>query len=329
MRICIYGAGSIGGYLAALLAEAGHAVSVIARGPHLAAIQARGLTLRFADRVVATRPQASDDPAALGPQDAVILAVKAPALAAIAAGLPPLLGPETMVVAAMNGIPWWFFHGFGGPHDGHALTSVDPGGVLRRGIPIDRVIGCVIHAAASVPEPGVILHNSGDRFVLGEPGGGTSARCGAMVAAMRGPGVDASESPRIQDDVWMKFLGNMSFGPVSGLTHGTIIDIALDPGTRALCARMMEEARAVGDRLGLRPGLSVEARIELGATLGAFRSSMLQDFELGRPPEIDALLAVAVEMAGMVGVPVPTLEAVLALVAQKARLMGIYAAPAG
>lgn len=326
MRICIYGAGAIGGFLGAMLAEAGHTVSLVARGEHLRALRANGLTLEIGGRTLRSRPAASDDPAALGPQDHVIVSVKSPALRSVAQGIAPLLGRETTIVTAINGIPWWLFHGFGGAHDGRALKSVDPDGALARALDSRRIIGCVVHAGCSVPAPGVIRHASGDRFIIGEPVGGESARCRELAGALVEAGLSCEISPRIQQAVWMKYLGNMSMGPISLLTGATLLGIARDPGARQVCANLMAEAIAVGQKFGLDAGMTIEQRIELGAKLGDFKPSMLQDLEKGRPVELDTFLDVAVEMAGLAGVPVPTIETVRALAVQKARLAGIYPA---
>jgi 2-dehydropantoate 2-reductase len=326
MRICIYGAGAIGGYLGAMLAQAGHEISLVARGEHLKALRANGLTLEIGGRTLKSRPAASADPAELGPQDHVIVSVKAPALPSVVRGIAPLLGPDTAVVTALNGIPWWFFHGFGGAHDGRTLTSVDPDGTLGRALEPRRIIGCVVHAGCSVPSPGVVRHASGDLFILGEPVGGTSARCEALQKAIVGAGLRSDISPRIQQAVWMKLLGNMSMGPLSVLTSGTLAGMARDPGTRKISADMMTEAIAVGRHFGLEPGMTVEERIELGARLGEFKTSMLQDFEKGRPMELDTFLAAVVEMARLAGVATPAIETVQALVLHKARQAGLYPA---
>ncbi len=326
MRICIFGAGAIGGYLGAMFAEAGHAVSLVARGDHLKALRGDGLTLEIGDRTLKSRPAASAEPAELGVQDCVIVSVKAPALPSVARAIAPLLGPETAIVTALNGIPWWFFHGLGGAHEGRRLSSVDPDGALARGLDIRRIIGCVVHAGCSVPAPGVVRHASGDLFVLGEPTGGETPRIRALQQAIDGAGLRAEIHPRIQQAVWMKLLGNMSMGPLSVLTGGTLLGMAIDPGTRRISAAMMEEAIAVGRPFGLDPGMTIEERIDLGAKLGHFKTSMLQDFEKGRPMELDTFLAAIVEMASLAGVATPTIEIVQAMIVHKARQAGLYPA---
>src|SRR5258708_4255824 len=326
MRVCVFGAGAIGGLIGGLCAEAGHEVSLVARGPHLDAIRARGLTVETGGRVVKTRPRAGDRRHDLGTQDFVVVGVKAPALPGVVGAIAPLLRADTAVVFAMNGIPWWFFHGIGGPHAGRALTSVDPDGALTAGLETRRILGCVVHVGCSVPEPGVIRHSSGNLFIVGEPAGGESPRSRALVAAFNAAGLKTELSPRIQQDIWMKFLGNMSMGPISALAGSTLLAMARDPQGRKVCSDMIEEAIAVGAKFGLDPGMTVEQRIELGAKLGDFKTSMLQDLEKGRPLEIDTFLSAPLEMARLAGVPVPTIETVHALLVHKARLAGLYPA---
>jgi 2-dehydropantoate 2-reductase len=324
VRICIYGAGAIGGLLGARLAAAGSEVTLIARGAQLAALRERGLTLRSGEETITVRPRATDDPAEAGPQDTVILTLKAPGLTAIADAIGPLLGPETSIVTAMNGILWWYFHGVDGPHADRRLACVDPDGRLWRALPPERVIGCVVYPAAEVVEPGVIAHQYGNRFMLGEPDGSRSPRVAALSSALTEAGFKAPVRPRIRDDIWLKLWGNLSFNPVSVLTHGTLDQIAGDAGTHAVIARMMEEARAVGEAHGVRFEVDIETRIGWAAALGGHRTSMLQDLERGRAMEIDALLGAVVEMGDLADVDTPLLDAVLALVVQRARVAGCY-----
>jgi 2-dehydropantoate 2-reductase len=323
MKVCIFGAGAIGGYVAVKLAETGHDVSVVARGEHLDAIRANGLTLHQDGKRYHVRPKAAADPAALGKQDYVFLSVKAPALPAAAAQLAPLTGPETALVTAMNGIPWWFFHGFG-PFHGTTFDSIDPGGVLARAMPPDRIIGCVLHIACSVPEPGVIVHNSQNRFFLGDLDGRTSPRLARFVEAMSKSGMDAHTRPDIRRDVWVKLLGNMTFAPVSTLTQTTNDVMAKDPGVRRVFAAMIEEANAVGAYYGLASDMTVEARIDLGGSLKGFRTSMLQDMDKGRPVELDTIVRAVIDMGRKAGVATPVIDTVYALAAQRCELAGIY-----
>lgn len=324
MKICIYGAGAIGGLLGAELARTGEEVTLIARGPHLAAMRANGLTLRINGQEHNARVAATDKPAEAGPQDVVIVTVKAHGVAGIAEAMQPLFGPDTAVVTAMNGIPWWYFQKLPGPHEGRRIQCLDPQGELERLIPADRVIGCVVYPAAEVVEPGVIQHGYGNRFMLGEPDGAKSERATRLSAALTKAGFKAPVRPRIRDDIWVKLWGNVSFNPVSALTHGTLDRIAGDPGTRAVIRRMMVEAEAVGAALGVKFGVDVDTRIGWAADLGGHKTSMLQDLELGRPMEIDALVTAVAEMGDLAGVDTPTIDMILALVVQRAREAGCY-----
>lgn len=324
MKICIYGAGAIGGFVAALLARQGEAeVSVIARGPHLEAIRANGLTLEYDGETFTTPVTASDDPSAIGPQDVVVLTVKTTALPSVAPALGPLLRDDTTIVTAQNGIPWWFFHGFG-DHDGKKLTTVDPDGVLAAAIPAERLVGCVLHIGCSVPAPGVIRHAAQNRFILGEPDGTESERASAISALFAAAGIGAEVSTAIQQETWIKLLGNMTFAPISLLTGGTNDQIADDPAIRQLCIHMMEDARRVGEAYGLEPGMPAGERVDLGGNLKGFRTSMLQDFDAGRPVELDSIVAAVIEMGDLAGEATPTIDAVYGLAAQKARLAGLY-----
>lgn len=324
MRICIYGAGAIGGYLGVELALAGAEVTLIARRAHLAAIRENGLKLRIGDEEKVARCAATDDPAEAGEQDCVIIALKAPSVPAVARQMAPLLGPETTIVTAMNGIPYWYFHGQDGPHAGRRLETVDPGGVLWETLTPERAIGCVVYPAAEIVEPGVIQHVYGNRFMLGEPDGSRSDRVRAISQAMTAAGFKAPVRPRIRDDIWIKLWGNLSFNPVSALTGGTLAGIAGDEGTRDVVRRMMIEAQAVGEALGVKFSVDVETRIGWAADTGEHKTSMLQDLELGRTMEIDALVSVVAELGRLVAVETPTIDIVLALVKQRARLAGCY-----
>jgi len=323
MKVCIFGAGAIGGYVAVKLAQTGHAVSVVARGTHLEAIKAKGLTLQQGGMRYHARPKAAADPAALGVQDYVFVSVKAPSLPDVAARLAPLIGPETAVVTAMNGIPWWYFHGFG-TFDGTSFDSIDPGGVLAKALPPARILGCVLHIACSVPEPGVIVHNSQNRFFMGELDGSTSPRLAALVEAMKTSGMEAEARPDIRRDVWVKLLGNMTFAPVSILTQATNDAMAADPGVRKIFTAMIEDANAVGAPYGLASDMSTEARIHLGGSLKGFRTSMLQDMDKGRPVELDTIVRAVIDMGRKVGVAAPMIETIYALAAQRAQMAGIY-----
>ncbi len=323
-RVCIYGAGAIGGFLAARLAQTEADLSLVARGPHLQAIRENGLTLIEDGTTQSHRITATGNPADLGPQDYVIVSLKAHSIPAIVAPIQPLLGPDTAVVFAINGVPWWYFHGLEGPHTNHRLETVDPGGTIWDGIGPERAIGCVVYPAAEISEPGVIRHQSGDRLPVGEPNGARSDRVRALAALLSQAGLRAPVRPRIRDEIWIKLWGNASFNPVSALTGATLRQLAEDPLTRDVIRRIMEEAQAVGEALGTRFAIDIEKRIDGGGAVGEHRTSMLQDLDMGRPMEIDALVGAVQELGTLVGQPTPTLDTVLALVKQRARLAGCY-----
>jgi 2-dehydropantoate 2-reductase len=324
MKVCVYGAGAIGGLLGARLAKAGVEVGLVARGPHLAAMRERGLTLQAEDGSFTVHPAATADPAELGPQDYVIVALKAHQVPGVVGAMQPLLGQRTAVVMAVNGVPWWYFHGLGGPFAGHRLPSVDPGDVQWCGIGPERVIGCVVYPAAEVVEPGVIRLVEGDRFTLGEPSGEKTERIERLSRALIEAGFKAPVRPRIRDEIWVKLWGNLSFNPISALTHATLDAICADDDVRAVARTMMVEAQGIGERLGVRFGIPVDKRIAGAAAIGAHKTSMLQDLERGRPMEIDAVVTAVQEMGRLVGVPTPTIDTVLALVRLRARTAGCY-----
>ena len=320
MKICIFGAGAIGGYMGAKLALAGADVSLVARGPHLAAIQANGLTLieEGASRTVPVR--ATDDARTLGPQDYVIVTLKAHSVPPVVGHILPLLGPESTVVSGVNGVPWWYFHKFGGPLEGTRLASVDPGDVQWNGFGPDRVLGCVVYPAAEVSTPGTILHVEGNRFSLGEPGGEKSPRALALSAALSAAGLKAPVRPRLRDEIWVKLWGNLSFNPISMLTHATLDVLCTDPGTRAVARAMMVEAQEIAEKLGVVFPIDVDRRIEGGAAVGAHRTSMLQDLDAGRPMELDALVGAVAELGRLTGTPTPNIDTVLALARLRAKV---------
>lgn len=324
MKICIYGAGAIGGYMGAKLAQAGAEVGLIARGPHLEAMRTEGLTLVEGGERTTVAVTATRDPADLGPQDYVIITLKAHSVPGVVTAMQPLLGPETTVVMGVNGVPWWYFYNLGGPYDGHRLPSVDPGDVQWDGIGPERVLGCVVYPAAEVEQPGVVTHVEGNRFSLGEPSGEKSARAEALSKALGAVGLRAPVRPKIRDEIWVKLWGNLSFNPISALTTETLDVVCTDPGTRAVARAMMVEAQAIAETLGVKFPIDVDKRIDGGAAVGAHRTSMLQDLERGRPMEIDALVTAVAEMGRLVNVPTPTIDTVLALVQQRARKAGCY-----
>ena len=320
MKICIFGAGAIGGYMGAKLALAGAEVSLVARGPHLAAIQSNGLTLIEDEETRTVNVRATDDAATLGPQDYVILTLKAHSVPAVVDRIAPLMGPDSTLVSGVNGVPWWYFHKLGGPLEGTRLTSADPGDVQWNGFGPDRVLGCVVYPAAEVSAPGVIHHIEGNRFSLGEPGGEKSARAVALSAALMAAGLKAPVRPRLRDEIWVKLWGNLSFNPISALTHATLDVLCTDPGTRAVARAMMVEAQAVAEKLGVVFPIDVDRRIDGGAAVGAHRTSMLQDLDAGRPMEIEALVGSVAELGRLTETPTPTIDAVLALVRLRARV---------
>ncbi|QEX22865.1 2-dehydropantoate 2-reductase [Hypericibacter adhaerens] len=324
MKICIYGAGAIGGFIGARLARAGEEVSLIARGPHLAAMKAKGLKLLSEEGDFTVTPRCAADPAELGPQDYVVLALKAPAVAGIVEQMQPLLGPKTAVVMAVNGVPWWYFHDLDGPWRDRRLKTVDPDDRQWRGIGPGRVLGCVVYPAAEVAEPGVVRHQSGDRFSLGEPDGSKSDRAVALSRAMIAAGLKAPVKPDIRTEIWVKLWGNVAFNPISALTGGTLKRICEDPSTRALARSIMNEAEAVANKLGVKMPIDVERRIEGAAGVGEHKTSMLQDLERGRPTEIDAIVGAVAELGDVVGQDTPYIDAIYALVRQKAALLGVY-----
>jgi 2-dehydropantoate 2-reductase len=324
MKICIFGAGAIGGYLGAKLAHAGAAVTLIARGPHLQAMRAEGLRVSGEGEDLVAHPFCTDDPAEAGVQDYVILTLKAHSLPSAAESMKPLFGPDTAIVSAINGIPWWYFYMLPGPWENHRVESVDPAGRLWELLPPSRVIGAIVYPAAEVVAPGVIRHLYGDRFSLGEPDGVRSDRAVALSDQMKQAGLKAPVRPRIRDELWVKLWGNLAFNPLSALTTATLDAIVRDPDTRAAARAMMVEAQAVAEALGVRFPIGVDRRIEGAAQVGEHKTSMLQDLERGRPMEIDALLGAVVELARLVKVDTPHCDLVLALVRQRARMAGCY-----
>jgi len=324
-RICVAGAGAVGGLIAARLAAAGEKVTVLARGAHLRAIRAEGLLLEEGNSRTVAKIVASDDAAALGKQEILFVAFKAHALRDAAASLAPLVGPDTVIVPAMNGVPWWFFHGFGGKLAGARLDAVDPKGEIARTLPPEQVLGAVVHLSSAMPAPGTIRRGKGNLLLVGEPSGEETARLAGTIERLARAGFEARATREIQREVWLKLWGNMNMNPISALT-GSTADVMLDdPHTVALVREMMNEAAAVGAALGIDMGMSADERIAVTRELGAFKTSMLQDFEAHRSPEIDAILAAPCEIGDRLGIPMPWSKTVLGLVRQRARNSGIYA----
>ncbi len=350
-KVCIYGAGAIGGWLGVGLARAGCDVSVVARGATLQALQANGLRLvepvqaeptsvraepveagpstssgRTVDAGSArtVKVRASADPADLGPQDLVIVAVKAPAMAEVARGIGPLLGPDTIVLTAMNGVPWWFFEGFGGAHAGTRLRSIDPDGAIARAVPSAHVVGSVVHASCSLRAPGVVVRHFGNKLIIGEPSGQRSPRIEALDALLLRAGFETAVSQQIQKDAWYKLWGNMTVNPISAVTGATTDLILGDPLVRGFVSQVMLEAKEIGARIGIPIDQQPEDRHQVTLKLGAFKTSMLQDVEAGKPVELDALVSVVKELGTLTGVPTPFTDALLGIARLHARVRGLY-----
>jgi 2-dehydropantoate 2-reductase len=312
VRFAIYGAGAIGAYLGAKLALAGDDVSLIARGPHLAAMQEHGVRVRTAEGDFEARPFVTDDPKQVGEVDYLVLAVKAHGLTAIAPLLAPMIGPETSIVPAQNGIPWWYFHHHGGPWEGTRLESADPGGVIEAHVPGERVIGCVVYPAAVIAEPGVIEHIEGNRFSIGELDGSTSDRCRALASAISAAGLRAPIRSNIRQEIWVKLLGNLAFNPVSALTKASLAEIAADPDVSGVVRAMMEEAQAVATALGIELPITIDQRMAGAEKVGDHKTSMLQDVEAAKPTEIEGLVGTVLELGRMLDQRMPYTDAVYA-----------------
>lgn len=323
MKVCIYGAGAIGGYMGVQLAQAGAEVSLVARGGHLEAMQTNGVKLLINGEERVARVRATDDPNELGPQDYVIIALKAHSVPGVVERMRPLLGNDTSIVTAVNGVPYWYFYKHGGPLENRTLETIDPGGRQWDVLRPERAIGCIVYPATEVVAPGVIQHIYGDKFPLGEPSGEISDRVTALSQMMEKGGLRAPVMPNIRDELWLKLWGNLCFNPISALTHATLDVIAADPGTRAVAKAMMLEAQAIAERTGIKFRVDVERRINGAGAVGAHKTSMLQDLERDRPMEIDPLVSVVQEIAGMLDMPTPTLDTVLALVRQRAAMAGL------
>ena len=325
MKICVFGAGAIGGYMAVELAASGQEVCVIARGAHLAAIQERGLTLIDHGREKVVKVAAAADPGAFGVQDVVICALKAHQAYGCAPDFAPLLGAQTAVLWALNGIPWWYFYGSGSPFEGRHLESVDPGGRQWNALQPQRAIGCVVEPACEVIAPGVIAHHDFNRFIIGEPDGSRSSRVLALGDALTAAGFDAPVRDDIRWNIWLKLWGNVCLNPISALTGATLDRIVGDAGLRTLCRSMMLETQAVNEALGVHiPAEMMERRLAAAGQLAGHKMSMLQDMERGRPLEIDALVGAVQELGRLAAVATPTVDAVLALIQARGRSAGLY-----
>ena len=324
MKIAIFGAGAIGGLLGVKLAAAGADVTFIARGPHLAAMQANGVTLKSGEETIVVRPRCISDAAEAGVQDYVVVTLKAHSLPSAAPDIAKMMGPKTAVVTGINGVPYWYFYGLDGPWRDRRVESVDPGGKLWDILPPSQAIGSVVYPAAEVIAPGVIEHTYGDRFSLGEPDGSRSPRVEALSKAMIAAGLKAPVRPRIRDEIWVKLWGNLAFNPLSALTLSTLDRLAGQVDLREVARAMMLEAKVVAEALGVRFAIDVEKRIDGAAEVGEHKTSMLQDLERGRPMEIDALLGAVVELGEVVEQPMPICRTVLALLRERARQAQLY-----
>ena len=323
MKACIVGAGAIGGFIGARLAHSGVEVCALSRGPTLEALQRDGWRLHVAGELLEAPVRASGDPAQLGVQDLIVVAVKAHAMPEVALTIAPLMHANTIVMPAMNGVPWWFLKGE--PQFGAApLESVDPGGIVSRAIPLSRVLGCVVHASAARVEPGVVRVHQGRRLIVGEPSGGASERAERVASLLQGAGFEVERSSDVRRDIWYKLWGNMTMNPVSAITGATADLILADRELSAFCAAAMREAAAIGARIGCPIEETPEDRQRVTAKLGAFKTSMLQDAEAGRPIELDAIVAVVAEIGRRVAVPTPNVDAILGLARLFGRVHGIY-----
>jgi 2-dehydropantoate 2-reductase len=324
MRVTVFGAGAIGGWIGVRLAQAGASVSVVARGDTLAAIRSEGLRLQSGDTTHAVQVTASAQPADLGVQDLVVVAVKAPAMADVARAIAPLLGPDTMVLTAMNGVPWWFFEGFGGALAGTRLNAVDPDGAIARAIPGRQIIGGVVHASCSLNGPGFVRQHFGNKLIVGEPSGERTARVLHLVSWLEKAGFETVLSGQIQKDAWYKLWGNMTVNPVSAITGATTDLILNDDLVRGFISAVMLEAREIGARVGIPIDQQPEDRHQVTRKLGAFKTSMLQDVEAGKAVELDALVTVVRELGQLTGVATPFTDALLGLSRLHAQVRGLY-----
>jgi 2-dehydropantoate 2-reductase len=313
VKVAVLGAGAIGAYVGAALSRAGVDVHLVARGAHLEELRKNGVQVLSPRGDFAAHPNATDDPGEIGPVDHIFLGFKANAYAAAGPMIKPLLHDDTSIIAAQNGIPWWYFHKLAGPFEGHRIEAVDPGGAVSAALALDRAVGCVVYAATEIESPGVVRHLEGTRFSIGEPDGSISKRCTEFAEAMVAGGLKCPVEADVRADIWIKLMGNIAFNPLSALTRATMAGIARHAGTRALVAKMMEETLDVAHRVGCFPEISVEKRIAGAERTGEHKTSTLQDLERGRPMELDVLLTAVVELADLTGAEVPTLRAITAV----------------
>ena len=319
MKICIFGAGAIGGYMGVKLAQIGTDVSLVARGPHLEAMKKNGLRLIEGESDLTVPVEASENPEDLGFQDYLIITLKAHSVPSIIEKVRPLVNEKTTIVSGVNGIPWWYFHKISGEFEGTKLASVDPGNVQWESFGPSKVLGCVVYPAAEVLEPGVIKHIEGNRFSLGEPDGSKSDRALKLSKVLTEAGLKAPVRPKLRDEIWVKLWGNLSFNPISALTHATLDVLCTDIGTREVARKMMLEAQSIAEKLGVKFPINVDRRIDGGAAVGAHRTSMLQDLDHGRPMEVDALVTSVQELGRITNTPTPVIDIVLSLIKLRAK----------
>jgi 2-dehydropantoate 2-reductase len=314
MKFAIVGAGAIGAYLGAMLARAGEDVTLVARGAHLRAMRENGVRIRDDAGEIRVAAKVTDDPASVGEVDVVVLTLKTHSVPAIASSLRPLLGPDTAVLTAQNGFPWWYFYRHGGELEGTRIESVDPGGVVSQHIDSSRVIGCVVYPSTEIIEPGVVWHAEGNRFAIGEPDGSKSERCRRIADSFIKAGLRCPIRSNIRHDLWVKLMGNVAYNPIGALTRATLIEIVQCEETRALAAAIMKEAEAVAQQLGIDIGVTIEQRLEGAEKVGHHRTSMLQDIEAGKPTELEAIAGAVIELGEKLGVALPNMKAVYACV---------------
>ena len=312
MKFAIVGAGAIGAYVGAMLAKSGEDVTLIARGPHLRAMQEHGVRVRGEIGEFEAHPTATDDPASVGEVDVVLLTLKTHSLPEMVPRLAPLIGPQTSVVSAQNGIPWWYFYRHGGPWEDTQLESVDPGGIITQHIESARVIGCIVYPSTSITEPGIIEHTEGNRFAIGEPDGSKSDRCREIADVFIKAGLRCPIRTDIRHDMWVKLMGNVAYNPISALTRATLIEIVQCPETRELASAIMREAESVAQKLGIELGVSIEQRLAGAEKVGHHKTSMLQDIEAGKPTELEAIVGAVVELGEKLGVDLPNTKSVYA-----------------
>jgi len=312
MKFAVVGAGAIGAFLGAMLSRAGEDVALIARGAHLRAMQEHGVRVRGEIGEFKVHPKATDDTAAIGPVDVVLLTLKAHSLTAMAPRLAPLIADNTCVVSAQNGFPWWYFYRHGGEWEGTHLETVDPGGAIGRNVDPSRIIGCVVYPSTNIVEPGIVWHREGTRFAIGEPDGSKTERCRKIAEAFIRAGLRCPIRANIRHDLWVKLMGNVAYNPISALTRATLIEIVQCPETRQLAAAIMTEAESVARRLGIEMGVTIEQRLEGAQKVGRHKTSMLQDIESGRPTELEAIVGAVVELGDKMGLPLPNTKAVYA-----------------